>query len=675
MGISNWRIRLQHGQNPESVLFTANVIVATIDQVITSYACTPLTLPVRHGNIPAGAVMSSFLVFDEVHLFDPHLALQAMRLICERLYRLGLPFAILSATLPDVVAEFWKERFDCEVVEASQDPIQRKLRLEWKKQPLIKDAIWQAFREGRQRIVAVCNTVERALGLYEEVQSIAQKEGYECQLFHSRFLPDDRRKKEEWVTKHFGKNAVQDTKSLLIATQVVEAGLDISCDCLLTELAPVDALIQRAGRCARWGGEGVVRVYEVKKPTPYEKDLVENTRQLLAQQGCVHLTWDTAKAWVNQVLNDRYKGILSEGSVEYERVVAQLSFAGFTGSRARAEEAVRDVHTVEVSIHSNPGSLKESVLRLPTINVHIGIARRWLKASKQPVWRVEVDPSPSDAGVSVNLEQVREGDLRIGDRLIFPPSVLRYDDQYGLHEGSGEDFRPLPLKERPKLEEAQRKEKWIDHAIETVKFARGLLDCDQHAVEGLSRILGVSSEEIRKGVILAAVLHDLGKLTVGWQKRAGVGEAVLASDLLAHTDERIYEGFPPHATVSAYALWDALTESAVLPRMLGRAIAFAIAHHHSVRAQQVPKYELHPQWQSAVQQALSQAGVNHFPLDKVVVSQPSGTALRDHFPPLEYERLYTAYVLVARWLRLADRMATGGGEDALFRYEDWFGGL
>jgi CRISPR-associated endonuclease/helicase Cas3 len=38
----------------------------------------PLTLPLRHGNIPAGAVAGSFLVFDEVHLFDPELALQAV---------------------------------------------------------------------------------------------------------------------------------------------------------------------------------------------------------------------------------------------------------------------------------------------------------------------------------------------------------------------------------------------------------------------------------------------------------------------------------------------------------------------------------------------------------------------------------------------------------------------
>lgn len=55
-------IKAQHGQKPESVLFNADGIVATLDQVITSYTCCPLNLGIRHGIIPAGAVVSSFLI-------------------------------------------------------------------------------------------------------------------------------------------------------------------------------------------------------------------------------------------------------------------------------------------------------------------------------------------------------------------------------------------------------------------------------------------------------------------------------------------------------------------------------------------------------------------------------------------------------------------------------------
>lgn len=49
-----------HGKRLETPLFYADVIVTTIDQTVGAYACTPLSLPVRYGNIPAGAVFSKF---------------------------------------------------------------------------------------------------------------------------------------------------------------------------------------------------------------------------------------------------------------------------------------------------------------------------------------------------------------------------------------------------------------------------------------------------------------------------------------------------------------------------------------------------------------------------------------------------------------------------------------
>jgi CRISPR-associated endonuclease/helicase Cas3 len=139
----------------------------------------------------------------------------------------------------------------------------------------------------------------------------------------------------------------------------VEVGLDISADLLLTEVAPVDALIQRAGRIARWGGDGFVWVYNVENASPYETELVEKTKELLSQNSGAVLDWATAKNWVNQVLNDRYHQILHESNA-YEQVVAQLSRAAFEGSRPRAEAAVRDVNTVEVTIHDNPQMLERT---------------------------------------------------------------------------------------------------------------------------------------------------------------------------------------------------------------------------------------------------------------------------------------------------------------------------
>lgn len=676
---SNFQVRLQHGERPESVLFDADAVVATIDQVITSYACTPLTLPVRHGNIPAGAVMSSFLVFDEMHLFDPELGLQAARLICERLHRLGMPYAVLSATLPDSIVEFWRGNLGAEVIEADSEFVQRQVIMEWQGSQLNAHEVRQVLGQAN-RILVVCNTVDQAVALYHQVASDAQTLGYACNLLHSRFLPENRKQKEAWVVQRFGKEAPVDTKALLVATQVVEVGLDISADLLLTDVAPVDALIQRAGRIARWGGKGKVWVYNVESAAPYDRELVDKTRELLEKNSGAILDWTTAKCWVNQVLNDPYRQILYESNA-YEQVVAQLSRAAFEGSRAQAEAAVRDINTVEVTLHGDPQSLDKDVLRLPTISVHIGIAKKWAKEAARmeaKVWRVDVDRNPSDAQVTVNLETVInvDRDISIGDRLVFPPSALAYSDELGLQAGkNGQDFQPQPGVARGVPPAALQRESWICHSVQVAQEMDKVLHKEQHAVSGLARLLGVAENKVREAAKLAALLHDLGKLNKDWQSKAGVPHSAAPQNLLAHTNGRNYVQFPPHATVSAYALWPALVDGSALPRLLARAVCFAIAHHHSVRAKGVPAYAFHPAWQSAVEEALRQCGLNaSLDLGRVATSQKSPTNLREQFPPLEYERLYTAYVLLSRWLRLADRIATGG-PNAILHYENWFGRL
>ncbi|MFX8945908.1 hypothetical protein ABTN08_19825, partial [Acinetobacter baumannii] len=74
---------------------------------------------------------------------------------------------------------------------------------------------------------------------------------------------------------------------IIIATQVVEAGVDISAAVLLTELAPWPSLVQRFGRCARWGGTAEVIVTDSqskddKAAAPYAKDELDAARDALA---------------------------------------------------------------------------------------------------------------------------------------------------------------------------------------------------------------------------------------------------------------------------------------------------------------------------------------------------------------------------------------------------------
>ena len=69
------------------------------------------------------------------------------------------------------------------------------------------------------------------------------------ELFHARFALADRLEKERRVVRTFGKESGEERAGkVLVATQVVEQSLDLDFDALVTDLAPVDLLIQRAGR-------------------------------------------------------------------------------------------------------------------------------------------------------------------------------------------------------------------------------------------------------------------------------------------------------------------------------------------------------------------------------------------------------------------------------------------
>jgi CRISPR/Cas system-associated endonuclease/helicase Cas3 len=91
-------------------------------------------------------------------------------------------------------------------------------------------------------------------------------------LPHSRFLPKDRAKKEAYLKETFAQNWQQQEDNIchvLISTQVIEAGLNITCEVMRTHLCPMNSLLQRAGRCARFQGEqGEVYVYRSFQVNP-----------------------------------------------------------------------------------------------------------------------------------------------------------------------------------------------------------------------------------------------------------------------------------------------------------------------------------------------------------------------------------------------------------------------
>lgn len=122
---------------------------------------------------------------------------------------------------------------------------------------------------GRITLV-VCNTVDRACETHADIAKAGTDA--ELQLVHGRFRPHER---ESWRQDFLSRSAcTKDVNRIIVATQVVEAGVDISAGCLITELAPWPNLVQRFGRCARYGGEGravvIDRGQDEKTSPPYD---------------------------------------------------------------------------------------------------------------------------------------------------------------------------------------------------------------------------------------------------------------------------------------------------------------------------------------------------------------------------------------------------------------------
>lgn len=132
--------------------------------------------------------------------------------------------------------------------------------------------------------LVVVNTVDRALQVYDALVKDKSLKGTDLCLVHSRFRPHER---AAWGSAFLNKDAcAPGTDRIVIATQVIEAGVDFSAGLLITELAPWPSMVQRFGRCARWGGTAQVRVadfgWKGDKARPYTEAELDAARHALA---------------------------------------------------------------------------------------------------------------------------------------------------------------------------------------------------------------------------------------------------------------------------------------------------------------------------------------------------------------------------------------------------------
>lgn len=270
-------VRLQTGETGsipgigDPLFAEGQIVFCTIDQLLSSYLGIPFSVSPRMANITAGALVGSLIVFDEYHLLDPDGSFRTALLLARHLSgvaRVVWMTATQAKTARDLLCgpQYLNALpIQVEPEELPQMPSQRnKQRVwRWSSQALSARAVVDthlALPPERRLTLVILNTVKRAQYIYRAIQRLLPA-GYPLRLLHSRFLPTDRAEIEAWARESFRRGATEE--AILVATQVVEAGLDISATLLHTELAPANAMVQRAGRCARYEDEkGTVFVYD-----------------------------------------------------------------------------------------------------------------------------------------------------------------------------------------------------------------------------------------------------------------------------------------------------------------------------------------------------------------------------------------------------------------------------
>ncbi len=305
------------------------ISVCTIDQLLTQ------GFNLGHWEMKTFFLLGGRIIIDEIHLYEPYTLGLVIASIQYLKDNFGAKFFLMTATMPDKLKTLLgKTLGNFELIEDSELLERARNVVEVRDQTLeeTEEEIVASLRSGAyKKILVVVNTVDEAINLYERLKPIFERDPIRLICYHSRFIQIHRVKKEQELL------AFNETSEcgILIATQVVEVSLDIDFDILFTENAPIDALIQRAGRVNRKGGKPntkmvVYRHSEIAEAKIYDTPgILTNTFNLLIENEGKRLSEVQFIQMVNAVYADydvEADESFRSGMIRYQQIQSDQSY-------------------------------------------------------------------------------------------------------------------------------------------------------------------------------------------------------------------------------------------------------------------------------------------------------------------------------------------------------------
>ncbi|MEN0064334.1 MAG: CRISPR-associated helicase Cas3' [Myxococcota bacterium] len=375
------------------------------------------------------------------------------------------------------------------------------------------------------RTIVIVNRVARAIAV---VQRLRRTTSGKVVVLHSRFRPPDRQAVAQAALD-------KDFDGIVVATQAIEAGVDLTCSTMITELAPWPSLVQRFGRCNRYGEvQSGADIYWVDLPgndkvaPPYTAEEFEHARSLLLQHqevgparlkvGHPAFATPTGPVLRRRDLQDLFDNTsdLSGFDIDVSRFIrddggpeVQVAWRDWSGTKDRPPGL------------DDPTEGRNALARDELCRVPVAAFEQLTRTHAWWMW----DPLASTSDGTK-----RRGSWVRGRRVVPGSTVLLRTAVGGYHvdpedpsqslgfTGTRTDRPPVVVVHKPIPVEADDDDP--DALIKKNAYIRlqdHALDVRDHAESLSQSLIELDSSLPWAAVVLAAHWHDLGKVHPAWQ--------------------------------------------------------------------------------------------------------------------------------------------------------------